>query len=67
MINVFDIKAGEMLALREGIVAKVVENMADGMWLQVEYLEVPGDESQVGAVELCHAQDILKVVSPPQA
>lgn len=67
MINVFDIKPGERLSLRGGIVAKVVENMDDGMWLQVEYLEVPGDEAQVGTVELCHAQDIVKLIATPQA
>lgn len=67
MINVLNIKPGQTLSLRDGVVAKVVENMDDGMWLQVEYLEVPDDEGQIGAIELCHAQDIVKVIASPQA
>jgi hypothetical protein len=61
MINVLDIKVGSKLLLREGVVAEVLENMQDGMWLQVKYLEVPNGPDQVDTVELCHAQDILKV------
>jgi len=61
MINVLDIKAGNKLLLRDGVVAEVVENMEDGMWLQVKYLEVPNNPNDVGSIELCHAQDILKV------
>ncbi|WP_245334697.1 hypothetical protein [Bradyrhizobium mercantei] len=61
MINVLEIKVGSKLQLREGIVAEVVENMEDGMWLQVKYLEVPKNPGEIGAIELCHAQDIVKV------
>ena len=61
MINVLDIKVGSKLLLREGVVAEVLENMQDGMWLQVKYLEVPNSRDEVGCIELCHAQDILKV------
>lgn len=63
MINVLDLKPGTRLGLREGIVAQVVENMDDGMWVQVEYLEVPNNEAEVGAIDLCHAQDIIKIIS----
>jgi hypothetical protein len=62
MINVMTIKVGDRLALREGIVAEVLENMEDGMWLQVRYLEVSGTLAEVGAVELCHAQDIVRML-----
>ena len=61
MINVLDIKVGSKLLLREGVVAEVLENMQDGMWLQVNYLEVPNSPDEVGSIELCHAQDILNV------
>ena len=61
MINILDIKVGSKLLLREGVVAEVLENMQDGMWLQVEYLEVPNSPDEVGSIELCHAQDILNV------
>jgi hypothetical protein len=66
MINVLTIKPGERLRLREGIVAEVLENMEDGMWLQVRYLEVPKSPDEVGVSELCHAQDILEVLSHPE-
>jgi hypothetical protein len=67
MIDVMTIKVGERLQLREGIVAEVLENMEDGMWLQVRYLAFPGQPNQVGTEELCHAQDIVKVLSSPEA
>jgi hypothetical protein len=63
MIDLLAIKVGDRLQLREGIVAEVVENMEDGMWLQVRYLEVSSTSAEVGAIELCHEQDIVKVLS----
>jgi hypothetical protein len=66
MIDVMTIKVGERLQLREGIVAEVLENMEDGMWLQVRYLAFPGHPNDVGTEELCHAQDIVKVLSSPE-
>ena len=63
MIDLLAIKVGDRLQLREGIVAEVVENMEDGMWLQVRYLEVSRTSAEVGAIELCHEQDIVKVLS----
>ena len=66
MINVLTIKPGERLQLREGIVAEVLENMEDGMWLQVRYLEVPKSPDETGVTELCHAQDIVEVLSRPE-
>jgi hypothetical protein len=35
------IKVGERLQLQERVIAEVLENMEDGMWLQVRFLEVP--------------------------
>ena len=64
MINVLDLKPGDQLALVGNAKAKVVENMEDGMWVQVEYIEAPDHPDLVGVVELCHAQDILRIVSP---
>jgi hypothetical protein len=62
MIDVMAIGVGARLKLEGGIVAEVVENMADGQWLQVRYLESPGRPDEVGTVELCHAQDVLRVI-----
>ncbi|MCA6122151.1 hypothetical protein J6500_09650 [Bradyrhizobium sp. WSM 1704] len=56
------IKVGTRLRLQQGVTAEVVENMDDGQWLQVRYLEVPARPDDVGSVELCHAQDIIRVL-----
>jgi hypothetical protein len=63
MIDVTAIAAGTKLRLQKGIVAEVTENMEDGQWLQVCYLESPGRPAEVGTVDLCHAQDIVKILS----
>jgi hypothetical protein len=63
MIDVTAIAAGTKLRLQKGIVAEVTENMEDGQWLQVRYLESPGRPAEVGIVDLCHAQDIVKILS----
>jgi hypothetical protein len=63
MIDVMAIKVGTRLKLLEGVVAEVTENMEDGQWLQVRYLEAPGRPEDIGLVELCHAQDVIKVLS----
>jgi hypothetical protein len=63
MIDVMAIKVGTRLMLQEGVIAEVTENMEDGQWLQVRYLESPGRPAEVGVTELCHAQDVIKVLS----
>lgn len=60
MINVIDIQPGSKVSLVGGAIGEVIENMADGMWLLVRYLRVPGGE--VGLEELCHAQDVIGVL-----
>ena len=62
MIDVGAVAVGTRLKLADGVVAEVTENMQDGQWLQVRYLE-SSRPAEVGAVELCHAQDIIKVLS----
>ncbi|UPK40765.1 hypothetical protein IVB18_20220 [Bradyrhizobium sp. 186] len=42
MIDVTAVAVGTRLKLQNGIVAEVTENMEDGQWLQVRYLESPG-------------------------
>jgi hypothetical protein len=66
MINVIPLKSGDRLVLRERIIAEVAENMEDGMWVEVRYLEAPS-ETDVGLVELCHAQDIVAVLTGSQS
>jgi hypothetical protein len=63
MIDVTSVKVGTRVKLQDGVIAEVTENMEDGQWLQVRYLESPGRPAEVGAVELCHAQDIVTILS----
>ena len=62
MIDLMTLKPGDRLQLIKGIVAEVTENMGDGMWVEVRLIEAPDRSDEVGAVELCHAQDIVKVL-----
>ncbi len=41
MINVLTLRPGDRLELEDGTIAEVLENMEDGMWVQVRYLQVP--------------------------
>jgi hypothetical protein len=62
MIDLMTLKPGDRLQLTKGIVAEVTENMGDGMWVEVRLIEAPDRANEVGAVELCHAQDIVKLL-----
>lgn len=62
MIDLMTLKPGDRLQLTKGIVAEVTENMDDGMWVEVRLIEAPDRPNEVGAVELCHAQDIVKLL-----
>ena len=62
MIDLMSLKPGDRLQLHKGIVAEVTENMGDGQWVEIRLIEVPERPADVGAVELCHAQDIVKIL-----
>jgi hypothetical protein len=63
MIDLMTLKPGDRLQLTQKIVAEVTENMGDGMWVEVRLIEAPDRPAEVGNVELCHAQDIVEVLS----
>ncbi len=63
MMDVRAVKVGTRLKLQADVIAEVTENMDDGEWLQVRYVESPGRPAEIGLVELCHAQDIVTVLS----
>jgi hypothetical protein len=65
MLNLLDLQPGATLQLRENVTAEVTENMGDGQWVMVRYLTVPGRPDEVGTEELCHAQDIVRLLAPP--
>src|SRR5262245_24841845 len=63
MLDLMTLKPGDRLLLQKGIVAEVTENMGDGQWVEARLIEAPEKPSDVGTVELCHAQDIVKVLN----
>ena len=63
MIDLMTLKPGDRLLLQKAIIVEVTENMGDGQWVEATLIEVPQNPSDAGAVELCHAQDIVKVLS----
>ena len=54
MLNLYEIKVGQRLKLKDGRVCTVTENMEDGQWLEA----VPDDSGEGDEPELVHAQDI---------
>lgn len=62
MLNLLEVKPGEHVRLKGGAVCEVVENVGDGIWLQLRSLSHSTDASQVGAEELVHCEEIVGVV-----
>ena len=64
MLDVLGIKTGDLLKLRGGVVAEVVENMGDGEWLRVRVVALQDRAVKAGNEELCHYSDILGPAEP---
>jgi hypothetical protein len=64
MVDVLSIKVGDLLKLRGGLVAEVVENMGDGEWLRVRVVALKDRAVEAGEEELCHYSDILGPAEP---
>jgi len=62
MINFMELKAGQQLVLKNNVIAEVIENIGDGIWVQVRYIDAPDDPSLLGAEELCHCEEAVAVV-----
>lgn len=54
MINLYEIKPGDLLVIKNGRQVECSENMNDGQWI-----EVISNEGN----ELIHSQDILEVLN----
>ncbi|WP_144639296.1 hypothetical protein [Bordetella genomosp. 13] len=52
MLNLMQLQAGQWLALKDGRTAEIVENIGDGIWVQVRF--DGGDE----AGELVHCEEV---------
>jgi hypothetical protein len=60
-VNVLNLIPGQQVKLEGDIIAEVVENMGDGLWIRVKYLSIPGNSSLVGAQEQVFATDVVAV------
>ena len=62
MIELSGVTVGNTLHLVGGVTAEVLEIVNDE-WARVRLLEVPEGRPGAGTEELCHATDIIEVVS----
>jgi hypothetical protein len=59
MVNVIELKPGDQIRLGGDVIAEVVSNPRDGIWIQARYVKVPDDPSQEGTEEMIFAEDIV--------
>ena len=59
MINVIDLKPGDRIQLGGDVIAEIVSNPRDGVWVEARYVNVPDDPSQEGSQEMIFAEDIV--------
>lgn len=63
-VHLMDLQPGQRLLLKNQAVAEVLENLGDGIWVQVRFIESPEDPSVVGTEELCHCEEVVRVIEP---
>lgn len=63
-VHLMDLTTGQRLVLKNHAVVEVIENMGDGIWVQVRYEESPADPSMVGNEELCHCEEVVRLLDP---
>jgi hypothetical protein len=63
MINLMQLEAGARVRLRSGAVGEVIENIGDGIWVQVRLTSAGGDDGDgaVGDEELVHCEEIVSM------
>jgi hypothetical protein len=54
-----ELDPGERIRLRGDIVAEVMENPRDGMWIIVKYLSTPAGAVRGDALEMVASDDVL--------
>ncbi len=59
MINVIELEPGDKIQLDGDVIAEVVSNPRDGIWIQARYVTYPGNPSVEGTEEMIFAEDIL--------
>lgn len=58
-LNIRDLDPGERVALFGDIVAEVVENPRDGMWMRAKYITFPSNTSLEGTEDQIFATDVM--------
>ena len=59
LVPVQHLEPGMKVKLRGDIMAEVVENPRDGMWIVVKYLETPAGPVAGDRIEMASADDVL--------
>jgi hypothetical protein len=59
LVPVRELEPGERISLRGEVLAEVVENPRDGMWIVVRYLETPEGPVAGERIEMASADDVL--------
>lgn len=65
-VHLMDLTPGQRIILKNQAVVQVIENMGDGIWVQVRYEESPADASMVGNEELCHCEEVVRLLDPEE-
>ncbi len=61
-VHLMDLTPGQRIVLKNHAVVQVIENMGDGIWVQVRVEESPADPALVGSEELCHCEEVVRLV-----
>jgi len=61
-VHLMHLRPGQRLLLKNKATAEVVENLGDGIWVQVRLIDSPEDPSLVGTEELCHCEEVVRVI-----
>lgn len=60
MLNLMTVKAGEFVRLKNGTVAEVIDNIGDGIWLELR-------NADSGEDELVHCEEMQELAPAPGA
>lgn len=60
MLNLMTVKVGDHVRLKNGTVAEVVDNIGDGIWLELR-------NPDSGEDELVHCEEMLELADAPAA
>jgi hypothetical protein len=63
-IHLMDLQPGQRLLLKSQAIVEVLENLGDGIWVQARCIASPEDPSLIGTEELCHCEEVVRVIEP---